>query len=63
MTGKGSHAAAFPVAIELGPVRLAAQTSFAQVEKVRLVRRSSPEGLGVNFVSENLGLDVFFSVS
>lgn len=44
MTGKESQAAELPVAMELGPVRLAAQIWEDQVERVRFVRRSSEEG-------------------
>lgn len=40
IAGKGSQAAALPVAMELGPVRLAAQTRSAQALKVALRKRS-----------------------
>jgi hypothetical protein len=53
MTGKGSQAAALPVAMELGPVRLADQTAEAQAEKVALRKRSSGEGWMVKLPSKS----------
>ena len=44
MTGNGSQAAALPAAMELGPVRLAAQTRSDHLLKVALRKRSC--GLG-----------------
>ena len=52
MTGKGSQAAALPVAMVLGPVRLVVQAVEAQEEKEALVKRSSAEGWTVRVRSE-----------
>jgi hypothetical protein len=54
MTGKGSQAAALPVAMELGPVRLAAQTASAQDEKFASRKASSGDGCRVKLRSKSL---------